>query len=195
MSQWRPVPGWEGFYEVSDDGQVKSLERVVPHPRWGTMRMKERTLKPGIDGNGYPSVVLHGNGRRFSAKVHRLVLLAFVGPCPEGMEGCHWDDDKINNTVGNLRWAPRSENIRDQVRNGRHIMGGRTHCPRGHALVEPNLTTSGIQQGRRRCLSCARTRNYIRNHAQRNGETFTVLDAQKISDQYHWKITKENSHV
>jgi hypothetical protein len=97
--------------------------------------------------------------------VHRLVLSAFVGSCPPGMECCHWDDDKANNTVWNLRWASRSANIKDCVRNGSHNMARRTHCARGHAYSPEN--TRMRKSGGRRCVACVR--EDCRRRCARNG--------------------------
>ena len=96
--------------------------------------------------------------------VHRLVRSAFVGSCPPGMECCHWDDDKANNNVWNLRWASRSANIKDCVRNGSHNMARRAHCARGHADSPEN--TRIRKSGGRRCVRCVREdcrRRYARD--------------------------------
>src|SRR5699024_6464865 len=98
--------------------------------------------------------------------VHRLVLEAFVGPCPDGMEACHWDDDKTNNHVSNLRWATQSDNMHDRVRNGRHQLASLPHCKRGHEFNEANtyISTSGY----RSCRAClaALQRQYRRDRAE-----------------------------
>lgn len=119
IETWRPVPGWVGYYEVSDQGRVRSLPRVVQHPQ-GPIRRVGKTLALVRTPGGYLEARLNRNGQRTTVGVHRLVLLAFVGPAPAGTEACHYDDDPANNTLGNLRWATRSENTRDKVRNGGH---------------------------------------------------------------------------
>lgn len=98
--EWRAVVGFEGLYEVSDHGRVKSLRHVIP-----------RLLRASSDR--YPKVNLHGNGTR-SVRVHILVLTAFVGPAPDGMECLHADDDGHNNCLTNLRWGTHSENGDDR---------------------------------------------------------------------------------
>jgi len=102
--QWRPVPAFEGKYEVSDLGRVKSLRWTPP-----------RILRPGPSNYGHMSVVL---GRRNTRMVHELVLIAFVGPRPPGQETRHLDGDPANNRLDNLCWGTRSENNRDAVRHG-----------------------------------------------------------------------------
>lgn len=66
---------------------------------------------------GYPHVNLQGKTRF----VHHLVLEAFVGPMPEGHEGCHRDGDRTNNHLGNLYWGTRAENVRDAIEHGTHF--------------------------------------------------------------------------
>jgi hypothetical protein len=99
---WKPVLGFEGFYEVSNQGQVRNA-------RTG------RVLRPGPSNFGHLSVVL---GRGNTRMVHALVLEAFVGPRPKGKESCHFDGNPANNRLENLRWGTRSENNLDAVRHG-----------------------------------------------------------------------------
>ncbi|MCV7100052.1 NUMOD4 motif-containing HNH endonuclease [Mycobacterium palustre] len=123
LERWLSIPGWEGFYEVSDLGRVRSVDRVIVHPISGPSALKGRILKqsPTSDG-GHLVVTLVDSigGRRRVAKVHHLVLEAFVGPRPHGMESCHRNDIGTDNSLTNLRWDTRSSNVRDQIRNGRH---------------------------------------------------------------------------
>lgn len=103
---------------------------------------------------------------------------------------CHRNGDGLDNRVENLYWGTRAQNMQDKVRHGGHHCQKKTHCPRGHTLVDPNLSESGKRNGRRRCLACARMVSYVRNHTNRNGETFTKADMQDISDQYFDLIQK-----
>jgi len=95
---WKPVDGYEGLYEVSNLGRVKSL------PRNGTI-LDERILKQGMDRYGYHQVILSKDDQRKCAKVHRLVATAFLQnesnlPCIN-----HKDENKQNNDVSNLEWC------------------------------------------------------------------------------------------
>ena len=119
MEIWKDVPGYEGQYQVSDHGRVKSLDRdIVQMSRWGTLYMKSVKgvmLRPGRMPAGHVSVSL---GRNNSQCVHKLVLLAFVGPAPGGHECLHDNGDPSDNRLSNLRWGTRGDNIRDAVRHG-----------------------------------------------------------------------------
>lgn len=143
MTEWRPVIGFEGKYEVGDDGRVRSVERFDAS---GAHR-RSRELRPSRDGSGYLQVVLC-DGRRHNRKVHRLVLEAWTGPRPRGLQARHLDGNQLNNTRGNLAWGTGSANVNDQVAHGRHHTARRTHCPRNHPYPP---STPGK---RRRCRVC-----------------------------------------
>lgn len=116
--QWRPVPGYVGLYEISTLGRVMSLGRCIvrsdgrPHTR----QPKIMRLKPNTNGRLQIKLTAR-DGHKRHHQVHRLVLAAFVGPCPVGMECLHWDDDATNNHLSNLRYGTRVENWRDRRRN------------------------------------------------------------------------------
>ena len=111
MTEWRPVKDYEGLYEVSDTGLVKSLEKRVDrgkcHRSWST-----HIRAFGKDANGYLRVSLSKDGVNKTHKVHRLVAQAFI-PNPDNLPQVnHIDGDKTNNNVDNLEWCTQSENMR-----------------------------------------------------------------------------------
>jgi len=136
---YAPVPGHPG-YMVSSFGRVKSVDRLVvcKNGAW-RRRLAGRVLKPSRY-SGYPVVVLDG---RRSVRVHSLMLTAFVGPCPAGMEACHWNDVRSDNRLSNLRWDSSRANHRDALRNGRNPQANKTHCPAGHPYSDDNLISLG----------------------------------------------------
>jgi hypothetical protein len=99
-----------------------------------------------------------GNRVRSNQFVHRLVLAAFVGPCPEGMEVRHLDGNPANTRLANLRYGTHSENELDKVRHGTHHEARKTHCNRGHEYTQDN-TRRRRDTGSRECLTCARWRD------------------------------------
>jgi hypothetical protein len=119
---WLPVVGYEGFYEVSDLGRVRS----VPH-RDGQGRFHQgRIRRPQWSGQGkYQALFLSMNGVLKQRYVHALVLEAFVGPAPGGMECLHGDDDKTNNRLENLTWGTHAQNQKDASIRGRSAAGER----------------------------------------------------------------------
>ncbi|UCR74409.1 HNH endonuclease [Mycobacterium phage Ritam007] len=128
VEAWLPVVGYEGLYEVSDGGRVRSLDRQIECDGRGRRYMRGRVLSQSVMPNGYLKVGLPGG----NALVHRLVLTAFVGACPDGMEGCHNDGDRSNNRLDNLRWDSRTENNHDAVRHRTNWQSKKTTCPKGH---------------------------------------------------------------
>lgn len=111
----KTIPGYAN-YAITKDGKVWSKPRITPHGH----KRKGRWLKSGICSNGYLGVVLHINSQKYSCSIHRLVLETYVGPCPEGMEACHNNGNRIDNLLGNLRWDTRSNNHQDAIQHGTH---------------------------------------------------------------------------
>jgi Mn-dependent DtxR family transcriptional regulator len=115
--EWRPVLGYEGLYEVSNYGEVKSLTRKRSCGK-GFYYQEERILKQTFTTTGYKKVELSKDGKRKSLKVHRLVAIAFI-PNPFNKEEVnHIDGDKINNNVNNLEWVTSSENSIHAIKTG-----------------------------------------------------------------------------
>lgn len=162
--EWRSVLGYEGFYEVSNRGRVRSLDRTVPNRPGTVMHLKGRLLKAGTDSSGYVVVWLHRDGSRQDRRVATLVCEAWHGPRQEGQVVRHLDDVKSNNHPSNLRWGTVSENTVDKVRNGLHPMASKTHCKWGHPFSPEN--TYRIPTGGRACRTCAQNRK--RRYRARN---------------------------
>jgi hypothetical protein len=113
---WKSIPGFEGSYEVSNLGRVRSLARVIMQKsrcgREYVKRVPARILRPGRKTSGHVSVVLGRKGG--SHDIHILVLETFIGPCPNGMECRHKNGDPADNKLSNLVWGTRGDNIRDK---------------------------------------------------------------------------------
>jgi len=121
MENWKPIPGYEGRYEVSDQGNVKSFRRSLDG----------YILRPGRMPGGHLSVAL---GRLNSQCVHKLVLLAFVGPAPVHCECLHQNGIPSDNRLVNLRWGTRSENMKDAYAHGaRNMVKQRAALDKGRA--------------------------------------------------------------
>ena len=152
--EWRAVVGWEGIYQVSSHGRVRSVPRWVGNGlgRWlvqgqilavhPTQRSRHLFLTLNRDG---------GRCRR-SRTVHQLVAEAFIGPRPEGLQCRHLDDNKLNNHVSNIVYGTQSENTLDSVRNGTHNMARVTECVNGHLYTEKSTYYDPL--GKRGCRIC-----------------------------------------
>ncbi len=122
--EWRPVVGYEGFYEVSSLGRVRSCDRYVVHPA-GVALKKQRVLAQGFCAAGYARVSLHKYGRSTTHLVSRMVAMAFA-PNDLGLpQAAHRNGNKKDNSVANLVWATQSDNEAHKVAHGTHRRGGR----------------------------------------------------------------------
>lgn len=127
---WKDIPGWEGMYSVSNFGNVKSLKRTINENvkegcRNKNYQVQERILKKSIQPTGHLRVSLSKNSKVKYRMIHSLVLLAFVGKKPAGTECCHKDGNPANNTLSNLYYGTRSENINDAKKHGTFPMGSK----------------------------------------------------------------------
>lgn len=148
--RWKPIPGFEG-YEVSDHGRVRSY--------W-----KRKSLGIGLGSQSVlckePQCILAANGRQSARKgqrgrypvvginsrahaVHRLVMLAFVGPCPDGLIVCHNDDNPENNRLSNLRYDTQASNLADAQRRGAMPRGYNSVLSEEQIIEMRKLAASG----------------------------------------------------
>lgn len=167
MTEWRAVIGYEGIYEVSSGGGVRSLTRQSRN-QWSEFTLQGRVLSPAINSQGRPTVCLRANGAAKTWLVHRLVAMAFLGPCPPGYVVCHNNGNPLDNRLENLRWDSRSANAYDSIEHGTHFSVSITHCPQGHEYTEAN--TRMVRNGTTRlCRACgtAYSRWYEKNRRQR----------------------------
>lgn len=107
---WKPVKDFEGLYEVSNMGNVRSLNYRCT----GEIKI----LKPGKDKRGYLKVNLYKSSKYSSKRVHRLVATAFIPNLDNKTQVNHIDGNKQNNTVSNLEWCTNSENMQHAWRTG-----------------------------------------------------------------------------
>ena len=120
---WKDIPGYEGEYQASTEGRIKSLRRMVLSKNWSTglpfeRSVPERILRPGkYCKAGHVSVVLRRGSN--GVPVHQLIMRTFVGEPPEGMEVLHKNGNPEDNRLENLRYGSRTENILDVWRQGK----------------------------------------------------------------------------
>lgn len=143
---WKPVVGYEGLYEVSSHGRVKSIPRYRVR---GGIRKTTNNVR-----SGYPCLPLRKDGKTKMRTVHSLVMEAFVGPRPTGLDVRHLDGDPANCHLDNLCYGTKAENMQDIVRHGRHTLANKTHCPDGHEYTPEN--TYVYPSGHRQCRICSR---------------------------------------
>lgn len=144
------MPGYEGCYEVSDQGRVRSLRNTRGRPA------PPRLLKPSPIC-GYPTVSLSVSRVIKKRAVHALVAEAFIGPRREGQQTRHRDGDRSNPRLTNLCYGSQSDNMQDAVRHGTHANASKTHCPKGHEYT-PENTYIRPDFYARMCRACLRAR-------------------------------------
>jgi hypothetical protein len=142
--EFRPIPGWDG-YCVSSDGFVWSAWERTSHKGTSSWQIGDswRKLK-SIPYNkyGHRQVGLHNNGSSKIFTVHRLVLEAFVGTCPPGLECRHLDGNPSNNSINNICWDTHAVNMADKCKHGTSARGERLHTAK--------LTEAQVVEIRRR---------------------------------------------
>jgi hypothetical protein len=143
MTEWQPIPGWEGLYEAGAQGEIRRVGRV-------------EAMGTCPDKDGYLTVWLSRDGASKRIHVAPLVLSAFHGPRPPGLECCHGNGVQSDNRIENLRWDTHSANMRDQVAHGTHAQSSKTHCPNKHPYDSANTAIN--PDGSRDCRQCNRDR-------------------------------------
>lgn len=192
VATWKPIAGYEGIYEVSDQGQVRSLDRIV------VMRNGRRRPTPGVvlrpekrGGTGeHLSISLSKGGRAVPAGIHVLVLSTFVPQTDPELIVCHDNGNPADNRLSNLYWGTRQDNGNDMKRHGTDWHFNKTHCPRRHLYDGPNLwrTYNDVKGGRnpaRGCRACTKALQRI-YYAKKTGKP--VPDLKVLSDKYYAEL-------
>lgn len=162
--------GWESEYEVSTLGVVRSLPHRVTRKNGTPYTVRGGNLRPGPSGTGgHLRVGLWRNGKCTDGPIHQLVIEAFLGPCPDGLEILHRNGDPTDNRLENLRYGTHAENMADMTKHGTHGMTQRTHCPSGHEYTEANTYRSPKRPNSRDCRRCISDR--AARYKQRRKET------------------------
>lgn len=115
---WKTIPGFEGLYQASTEGRIRSVDREVHDYKGKPRKLKGRILKHGVSIHGYYQVSLSLNGKPVKRSVHQLIALTFIGERPEGYDTCHLNGDCKDNTLKNLTYDTKYQNSLDRIRNG-----------------------------------------------------------------------------
>lgn len=164
--EWRDIPGWEGVYQASSLGRVRSLRKLTP------TLLAQQALR-----DGRLVVCLSRDGAYQNRSVHRLVCAAFHGLGPAGTEVCHNDGDHTHNAPANLRWDTRTANANDARVHGT-IAEGERHG-------KSKLTTEDVISIRRRVYAGENTRAVAHDFSVSNG------NVRMIAQRQTWRHVKE----
>jgi hypothetical protein len=151
MVQFKTVPGFGG-YRVGDDGSLWSRWSLVPRPNGGgneaVLGETWHEIRPGPTRKGHLRTRLTlRSGIRERHYVHRLILLAFVGPAPAGFQACHNDGNPVNNALSNLRWDTPTGNVRDSIKHGTFFGGKRAARPKLTAELVRSIRAAHFRDG------------------------------------------------
>lgn len=166
MSEWRAAVGFEGRYEVSDDGYVRSLIGPRGKRREKPKILKGHVLPPPVPipgHHGYMQMHLRRDGGDVMKLLHVLVLEAFRGPCPDGHESSHLDGNSLNNALGNLAWETRSMN---------HV---RRRVPVGADARRAKLTAEQVVEMREARAAGESTRVLAKRYEVTTGAIYAIL--------------------
>ena len=184
---WKDVENYEGFYQVSNLGRVKSLERDVYNPNGIVHHLKEKILVPGLNNDGYANVNLYKNGKGKNIKVHRLVAEAFI-PNPENKSQInHKNEVKIDNVVENLEWCEARYN---------NIYG--TRIERQKQTFKDNCKSGKIKRVKKVfCVELNKTFDYAKSAEEELGVCGRSIGKacrgeRNTAGGFHWRYADEN---
>jgi len=127
---WKDVPNYEGLYQVSNLGRVKSLPRIRNHINNTSYYTKEKIVNGNIVRGGYLSFGLNKNSKIKHYRIHQIVAMAFLGHIPDGTSEIvvdHIDDNRLNNSLENLRLVTQRENTSKRIRGKSKYLGAHWH--------------------------------------------------------------------
>ena len=136
MEIWKDIEGYEGLYQVSNLGNVKSLNRLIKHNRSGFLKLKSKIIKPCTTKTGYVVFHLYKNSKQTHKTAHRLVAECFLENIFSKEDINHIDGNKLNNNILNLEWNTRSENLKHAYNTGLKERGEKHYNSK---LTEKNI--------------------------------------------------------
>ena len=189
---WLPVPGFEGLYEASSHGRVRSLDRVIVKKDGSEQLYRGRLLKGSRVHDGKRIVVKLGrDGVIHQFTRSQIVAETFIGTIAKDENVIHINGIGDDDRVDNLRIGSKKDVVQKSIELGTHYSVNKnhhnrkkTHCPRGHELQDPNLSQYWLKQGIRDCRACRQTQS----HVQRNSED--KVRFKQIADSRYINIMK-----
>lgn len=136
---WKDIEGYEGLYQVSNLGRIKSLDRLVSYSNGGIRFYKSQILKPKLEKDGYLRIGLRKEKKKVFFLIHRLVANAFIPNLDNLPQVNHKDENKQNNTVDNLEWCTAKYNINYGTRTERNTTSRINHPLRSKQVVQLDL--------------------------------------------------------
>lgn len=185
---WENIKGYEGIYQVSNLGNIKSVNHYVMNNGIKQLR-KGNVLKKNINVWGYEGVVLYKNGIGKRHTVHRLVANAFINNPDNKKEINHIDGNKLNNCVSNLEWCTRSENMKHSYRTGLEktpILSGKDNL-RSKAIIQYDLNDNYIREFE----SMGMASTFLKNKSADRSISKCCNGLRKTAYGYKWRFKSE----
>lgn len=174
VEEWRNIEGYKG-YQISNKGRVRTHGKVTSNKRYGARKWSDRILKPKIGKDKCSRVELWCDGKHKTFLVHRLEAIAFLGKAPKGMTVNHKDGNRQNNSIDNLEWCSRADNIRYGFEHDQYHMN---HCTlidkNGNKKYFRSMSFASVYLGRRASYisDCLKHERKIKNV---QGEIFDAI--------------------
>ena len=172
MEIWKDIPNYEGYYQASNLGRIKSL--LFQNNLNNKKYKREKILKPKVTKDNCSRVELWKDGKHKTYLTYRLVALTFLGKPKEGMTVNHKDGNRLNNNIDNLEWCTRKENIQHAYRTGLY--------KRQKKVKIENIENGGINNFR----SLAEASKYIgKNKGYISGQ---IIKNKYANESYRWEL-------
>ena len=186
MENWKDIENYEGLYQVSNLGRIKSLERDVYYSNGTVHHIKEKILVQRIEKNGYQIVSLYKNGKRKDMLAHRLVALAFIPNPANKPQINHKNEVKTDNFVENLEWCTASYNALYGTRIQRCVQNRRSYKLGNHPQAKPVF-----------CVELNKTFDCAKRVEEELGISGSSIcqackGKRKTAGKLHWKYADEN---
>lgn len=139
---WKDINGYEGYYQISSHGNIRSLDRHVKHSKGGHRLLKGKEIAKCINSSGYYKVMLNKKGTTKNEYIHRLVAQAFIENPEDKPETNHKDGNKLNNHISNLEWATIQENAQHAHDTGLSFVSGYTRYKVAKASARFTMDTA-----------------------------------------------------
>lgn len=179
MEIWKDIKGFEGYYQISNLGRIRSLDRIIEMKNGKTRKVKGKILKQSTSVHGYKVVCFRRNGKKENFRVHRLIGEAFIDNQDNKPFINHIDGDKSNNDISNLEWCTAKENA--------------NHAYEFGLKEASNPNKNGLKQGSKHHNSKLTEKEvkFMRENSRKNGGSFKNAELAKL-----FGITKANvSHI
>lgn len=177
---WKDIPGYEGLYQASNLGQIRSLDRIVEYVKHYSDRdvravhkFKEKVLKQSFT-SGYLGVLLSVDGIKTSELVHRLVASTFVKNPDNKPQVDHKDGDRTNNRVDNLIWVTSKENHADTISKGQHTCQQESKTKQVIDVDTGEIFNSMMSAERKYSIPIGRISSAIKSNQRVHGHKFEI---------------------